>query len=59
MGNENDIENKENEYENNNLKWNIKAPEFYINQYYPNHRNHTLKEIINDYIEVQTNNKFF
>ena len=52
MGTVNYTDNKENESENNNLKVSeIKAPEFYINKYYPNQGNHTLKEIINNYIE--------
>ena len=52
MGTVNYTDNKENESENNNLKVSeIKAPEFYINKNYPNQGNHTLKEIINNYIE--------
>ena len=50
--NKNNIENKENENENNNVKISrIKPPDFYINKYYPNEGNYSLKEIINDYIE--------
>ena len=49
---ENNIDNNENESENNNLNIsNIKAPEFYLNIFYPNQGNRTLKDIINNYLE--------
>ena len=51
MGNEIYTENDEKEIESKPYTGEIKAPEFYINKYYPNKGNKSMKTLIKNYIE--------